>query len=112
MWPLTSLGHYCIPIDKGDRIQVESVCAVQLTGMTEKERHKTLLKLHRQFAHPPVKRLRSLLEDAGIWHKDDENCLNEINRNCEVCKQYAKSHQDQLSPCLWLLNSMRRLPLT
>ena len=62
---LTSSGHYCIPIDKSEEVPVESVSAVNLDVLNRKDRYKTLLKLHRQFAHPPMKRLIALLKDAG-----------------------------------------------
>ena len=50
---LTSSGHYCIPIDKSEEVPMESVCAVNLDVLNRKDRYKTLLKLNRQFAHPP-----------------------------------------------------------
>ncbi|CAC5390514.1 unnamed protein product [Mytilus coruscus] len=63
---LTSSGHYCIPIDKTEEIPVADVCAVRLEELDSKKRYATLLKLHRQFAHPPMKRLIALLKDAGV----------------------------------------------
>ena len=45
---LTSSGHYCIPTEE---VPVESVCAVNLDVLNRKDIYKTLLKLHRQFAH-------------------------------------------------------------
>ena len=63
---LTSSCHYCIPIDKTEEVTVEDVCAVRLQELTKEERYKILLKLHRQFAHPPKKRLISLLKDAKV----------------------------------------------
>ena len=53
MLNLTSSGHYCIPMDKSEEVPVESVCAVNLEVLNRKDRYKTLLKPHRQFAHPP-----------------------------------------------------------
>ena len=35
---LTSSGHYCIPIDKTEKGQVETVCAVKLDDISEAER--------------------------------------------------------------------------
>ena len=56
---LTTSGHYCIPIDRAEKISVKKVFSVDLEEMA-----KTLFKLHRQFAHPPMKKLKSLLQDA------------------------------------------------
>ena len=88
---LTSSGHYCIPIDKADIIHVEEVHAVQIETLGRKQRYATLLKLHRQFAHPPRQRLVSLLKDAGAWHDDFDEDLIDIERKCDVCKQYART---------------------
>ena len=70
---------------------MESVCAVNLDVLNRKDRYKTLLKLHRQFAHPPMKRLIALLKDAWIWKDEYEETLAEIGEKCELCKVYAKT---------------------
>ena len=88
---LTTSGHYCIPIDKTVEVPVETVCAVNFENLNTQEKHKTLLKLHRQFAHPPKKRLASLLKDAGIWKAEYEADLDQIENRCELCKVYAKT---------------------
>ncbi|MCG7877703.1 MAG: transposase [Candidatus Thiodiazotropha endolucinida] len=88
---LTSSGHYCIPIDKSEEVSVENVCAVNLDALNRKDRYKTLLKLHRQFAHPPMKRLIALLKDAAVWKDEYEETLAEIGQKCELCKVYAKT---------------------
>lgn len=63
---LTTSGHYCIPIDKSEEVPVENVCAVHLDNLNNQDRIKTLLKLHRQFAHPTKNRLIALLKDADV----------------------------------------------
>ena len=59
-------GHYCIPIDRAEQIPVEEVVSIKLEGMEREDRYKISIKLHRQFAHPPVKKLQSLLQDANL----------------------------------------------
>ncbi|CAC5417516.1 unnamed protein product [Mytilus coruscus] len=88
---LTSSGHYCIPIDKTEEIPVADVCAVRLEELDSKKRYATLLKLHRQFAHPPMKRLIALLKDAGVWKEEYEQEMSTIEEQCETCKRYAKT---------------------
>jgi transposase InsO family protein len=88
---LTTSGHYCIPIDKTVEVPVESVCAVNFDDLSKNERYKTFVKLHRQFAHPPKKRLSALMKDAGIWREEFEETLDLITNNCELCKMYAKT---------------------
>ena len=52
---LTTSGHYCTPIDKAEEVPVEAVCAVRLDNLSKQDQYKTILKLHRQFAHQTKK---------------------------------------------------------
>ena len=88
---LTTSGHYCIPIDRTENIAVEEVFSVKLEEMGRQDKVKTLLKLHRQFAHPRPRKLKSLLQDADIWRDDYQELLEEIDRKCELCKRYSKT---------------------
>ena len=88
---LTFSGHYCIPIDRTEKIAVDEVFSVKLEGMETKDRHKTLLKLHRQFAHPPVKKLKSLLQAANLWKDEYKDLLEDIDSKCDLCKRYSKT---------------------
>ena len=87
----TSSGHYCVPIDNAQEICVESVCQVQLHLLNEKEQNNALLKLHRQFAHPPAFKLESLLKDAGVWREEFAERIQRINDSCDLCKAYKKT---------------------
>ena len=87
----TSSGHYCVPIDKTKELKVESVCAVKLHEMNSGERYKTLLKLHRQFTHPPEKRLIRLMKNAGVWRNEYSGDLTKIYQKCDLCKVYSKT---------------------
>ena len=88
---LTTSGNYCIPIDRMEEIPVEEVFSVKLEEMDSKDRYKTLAKLHRQFAHPPLKKLKLLLQNAGLWRNEYVDLLEEINKSCDLCKRYAKT---------------------
>ena len=59
--------------------------------MDSKDRYKTLVKLHSQFAHPPLKKLKSLLQNAGLWRNEYVDLLEEINKSCDLCKRYTKT---------------------
>ena len=87
----TTSGHYSVPIDRMHEVPVESVCAVKLDELDDKDRLKVLLKLHRQFTHPPEKKLIALLKDARVWHDDYRVQLSEIYDKCELCKVYKKT---------------------
>jgi transposase InsO family protein len=88
---MTTSGHYCLPIDKLDRLPFDNVCVVDLKHISNSDREKVLLKLHRQFAHPSEKRLIALLEDANIWDENYRGVIDKIQQNCEICKVYART---------------------
>lgn len=88
---LTTSGHYCIPIDRAEKILAEEVFSVKLGEMKSQERYNTLLKLHRQFAHPPLKKLKALMQDAGQWEEDFQGMLEDIGKTCNLCKRYMKT---------------------
>ena len=88
---LTTSVHYCIPIDRAEKIPGQQVFSVDLEEMACKDRYKTLFKLHRQFAHPPTKKLKSLLQDADQWKDEYSNLLEDIGNMCELYKRYAKT---------------------
>lgn len=83
----TASGHHCVNI-LPDKI-VDRALIVRLNQMSRQERYRALVKLHRQFAHPPNPKLKDLISDAGIW----EDCFNEdlekIHDKCRICKERA-----------------------
>ena len=85
---LTTAGHYCVSIDRTDTIPVVEVNTVQENGKEHLTKEK-LLKLHRQFAHPPKKRLIALLKDANAWKEEYLETLSELEQNCNICKLYT-----------------------
>ena len=87
----TSSGHYCIPIGKTDEIRVQEVCNVVLSDVMPEERKKILQKLHKQFAHPSMPRLKALMADAGVWKDQYNEELCEIYDGCQTCKMYKKT---------------------
>ena len=87
----TLSGHYCVPIDKLENITVEKVCAVGLHELDRDQQCRAILKLHRQFAHPPEKKLVALLRDASVWSEDFKESLNKIYRECQLCKVHTQT---------------------
>lgn len=87
----TSSGHYSVCIDKHEETPLETVCAVKLDELKPSEQHKVLLKLHRQFAHPPEGKLIALMKDAGIWEEQYETVLKTIYEECQLCKMYGRT---------------------
>ena len=83
---------------------------MKLHQLGKEDRHKALLKLHRQFAHPPQKKLIALIKDSGSWHEDFQTDMNEIYQNCELCKVYAKTPPRPVVSLPWQVDLMKRLP--
>jgi hypothetical protein len=53
---------------------------LKLDNLNPEKCKSTLLKLHRQFAHPPKKRIAALSKDAGVWKEWFEEYLLEIEQ--------------------------------
>ena len=66
-------------------------CPTDCVTRPGKDRYKTLFKLHRQFAHPPMKKLKSLLQNADKWKVEYSNLLEDIGNTYELCKRCAKT---------------------
>ena len=66
-------------------------CVVDMSTAPESTCKKTLLKLHRQFAHPPAAKLTKLLQDANQWKPDFARILNSISKSYEICKLYHRT---------------------
>eukprot|EP00111_Clytia_hemisphaerica_P023690 TCONS_00069812-protein len=78
----TSSGHYCVSIAK--EFDVSQVFAVKIAELEDSDRYKVLLKLHRQFAHPSMVKLISLLKDSNSWSDEFKPLLLEIHQRCEL----------------------------
>ena len=92
---LTSSGHYCVNLKPEDNPEESEIHdeeeILTVTGnMTTQEKQKTLLKLHKQFGHASVEKLKRLMDSAG--NRDDEciGILKNIVSNCETCIRYSR----------------------
>ena len=85
----TSSGHYCVPIDQIN-VSVEETKSA-LTAVKTSEETNIIEKLHKQFAHPSAKRLKSLLKDAGGYTEEHMDLVDKVTDDCSVCKQYKKT---------------------
>ena len=70
-----------------------------LAEADDKELYKSLLKLHRQFAHPPKDKLVKLLKDANVWEDRYAAVIDDIIHRCDLCKIH-KTTPPRPSVCL------------
>ena len=83
----TASGHHCVNILPGR--QVDNALIVRLNQMSRPDRYSALVKLHRQFAHPPNSKLKKLISDAGLWQDCFNEDLEKIRDKCRICKERA-----------------------
>ena len=66
---------------------------VTLCAEHTESKEEIVVKLHRQFAHPPAYKLNQLLNFAGVPWSEDKDLKEEIikvSKNCLTCKVYKK----------------------
>ena len=80
----TTSGHYCIPLDRKQKIinyEDQNATKVMFTNTldnkTSQEKKSVAMKLHKQFCHPKTFRLRKLLQDGGV---NDEEFLTLLKK--------------------------------
>lgn len=87
-------GHYCVSLTRTlDRPNSPGTRHVLFsTPILPDDEHceRKVTKLHKQFAHPVVDKLKGLLRNAGITDKTILNTVDKVTSNCDVCKRFRK----------------------
>ena len=90
----TSSGHYSLPLTaKCQALDENKPVSDILSSVNLDDKQAIALKLHRQFAHPPVRRILKLIEMSGDpWQNDDKlkEALRTVSESCETCRNFAK----------------------
>ena len=92
----TSNGLYAIPLNAAKRYidcKGKPELILQVTGLEElddDELKRKLKHIHRNFSHPTVNKLQSLLKNSGVKDARTLNLLEEVLGECETCKFYKK----------------------
>ena len=81
---------YCVPIDQIN-VSVDATASALIANCQQKEKAEFIEILHKQFAHPTAKRLKSLLKDAGGYTKNHLAYVDRLTNNCDVCKRFKKT---------------------
>ena len=95
----TSSGHYTIPLTRPCQIITKmdkgEECKYVLISKEEQQSNSKIAeKLHRQFAHPSIDKLLSLINGAGTpWCNNKELIaeLKRIDKECPTCQIYKKA---------------------
>ena len=92
----TSTGHYAIPIGKEKallhQLEHEDVNVTLVTnGISNDDKRKVALKLHRQFSHPSVKKMLKLIQSSSFCNDEDlKTEILRVSENCKTCLVYKK----------------------
>jgi hypothetical protein len=92
----TTSGHYCVNLCSGVGVtkcmdsEEEPVVMAVTQDMSEEERKRALLKLHKQFGHASAERLCKLLRSAGDIQPGIQKDVTDIVDNCEVCLKFKR----------------------
>ncbi|KAJ8050479.1 hypothetical protein HOLleu_03699 [Holothuria leucospilota] len=80
----TSSGHYCISIQKGDRLsQNNSADEILVNSVSEQDWDRSkLIKVYKQFGHANSEKLCSLLRIAGVSDAKVFDLVTDVTRDC------------------------------
>ena len=101
----TSSGHYCIPLSNTllyDGCDMSSFIlhAEGLASLTDDEKFRKAMKLHRQFAHASKERLCKFVNESPSFN--DAVFLKMIKKCCDSCKFCLKRKPPPLRPVVGL----------
>ena len=94
----TSTGHYCVCLNKVAEVAHSEksairVCFVNLEKMdtmSQREKQKAAIKLHKQFCHVPANRINKLLVNAGIRDNEMLKTVELVSEDCTTCKEFSR----------------------
>ena len=97
---ISKSGHYCMPLLQyctssqsvnGLRNHIQNVMFSAPSFSTDNDKCiRQIRKLHRQFAHPIPGKLKKLLRDAGVDDKVLMALVDNVSRECDVCKRFKR----------------------
>ena len=85
-------GHYSISILPKITSNFDDTEQVLIFEENEtiEEKRKKLVKLHKQFGHTSSSNLLNLMKNAGVDTKNISKIVEEITKQCNICKLYKK----------------------
>ena len=102
----TTSGHYCIPltdtllgVDYGDNSSI-ILHTESLRTLSDDEKWKKAVKLHKQFSHASKEKLCKLVRESKGFH--DTGFLKMIEKCCDACEVCLKYKRPPLGPIVGL----------
>lgn len=91
---ISKSGHYCVSLSRSLNCNSRDIQRILFTaplepGNTEDNKRK-VLKLHKQFAHPPAERLKKLISDSGVNDSDINQLVDHVSSHCDICRQFKR----------------------
>ena len=86
----TSSGHLSLPLSNPSHT-IERAFVVSLESAEPEVMKKRLLHIHKQFGHPTQDKFTELLKDCVKWKSEYGVALDEIYKNCDRCKEFART---------------------
>ena len=83
----TTSGHYCIPLQDMSS-SLEECMANQVEAQ---DVPKLMNKIHKQFGHPTLLKMKALLKDAQMWEEEYQVVLDKLYASCEICLKFSKT---------------------
>ena len=86
----TSSGHLLLPLGspKLENSNESTVLLNSTIASGNKDADQKLVwKLHRQFCHPPARRLKKLITDSGTEDKSILKLVDDVEASCDTCKR-------------------------
>lgn len=91
----TTSGHFLLslkrPLDPNESSVQRILLATKFDGKDLAEQKRMVLKLHKQFCHPPVRRMKKFLNDAGIADNVVLDLVDVVTKDCSTCKKLGKA---------------------
>ena len=91
VWVSTN-GHYAVNISPEKVCDFDSVdhCLIFEIDDNNNTKRSKILKLHKQFGHASSNNLKNLLKNAGLLTIEISKVVDEISKNCVICKTHKK----------------------
>ena len=87
---ISKSGHYCISLThqlNSDSHDIQRILFNSpFVAGNDTVNRKLVVKLHKQFAHPPPEKLNKLISDSGV----SDRSIASVSAKCDVCRRFKR----------------------